>query len=64
MGAPLLKEIILLTVKVEAGQVIQDITSGAGVKNALKHGAKIDSHEIKAVTSCSTHKTDQQETDG
>ena len=40
MGTPLLKEIILPTVKVEAGQVIKDITSGVGVKNALKSGAK------------------------
>ena len=40
MGAPLLKEIILLTVKAQAGQVIKDITSGVGVKNALKSGAK------------------------
>ena len=40
VGAPLLKEIILPTVKAEAGQVIQDITSGVGVKNALKRGAK------------------------
>ena len=40
MGAPLLKGIILPTVKAEAGQVIQDITSGVGVKNALKPGAK------------------------
>ena len=40
VGAPLLKETILPTVKVEAGQVIQDITSGVGVKNALKRGAK------------------------
>ena len=39
-GAPLLKEIILQTVKAEAGQVIQDITSRVGVKNTLKHGAK------------------------
>ena len=30
--APLLKEIISLTVKVEAGQVIKDISSGVGVK--------------------------------
>ena len=35
VDAPLLKEIILLTVKAEAGQVIKDITSGVGVKNAL-----------------------------
>ena len=40
VGAPLLKEIILPTVKAEAGQVIKDITSEVGVKNALKHGAK------------------------
>ena len=40
MGAPSLKEIILPTVKAEAGQVIKDITSGVGVKNALKRSAK------------------------
>ena len=40
MGTPLLKEIILLTVKAEAGQVIQDITSRVGVKSALKCSAK------------------------
>ena len=40
VGAPLLKEIILPTVKVEAEQVIQDITSRVGVKHALKRGAK------------------------
>ena len=40
VGAPLLKEIILPTVKAEAGQVIQDITSRVGVKNALKRGTK------------------------
>ena len=40
VGAPLLNEIILPTVKAEAGQVIKDITSGVGVKNALKRGAK------------------------
>ena len=40
VGAPLLKEIILLTVKAEAGQVMKDVTSGVGVKNALKSGAK------------------------
>ena len=40
VGAPLLKEIILLTVNAEAGQVIKDITSGVEVKNALKHDAK------------------------
>ena len=40
MDAPLLKEIILLTVKAEAGQMIKDITSGVGAKNALSSGAK------------------------
>ena len=40
VGAPLLKEIILPTVKAEAGQLIQDITSRVGVKNALTCGAK------------------------
>ena len=40
VGAPLLKEIILLTVKAEVGQVIKDITNGVRVKNALKCGAK------------------------
>ena len=40
VGAPLLKEIILPTVKAEAAQVIKDITSGVEVKNALKRGAK------------------------
>ena len=40
MAAPLLKEIILPTVKAEAGQVIKGTTSGVRVKNALKSGAK------------------------
>ena len=40
MGAPLLKDVILPTVKEEAGQVLKDITSGVGVKNARKRGAK------------------------
>ena len=40
VGAPLLKEVILPTVKEEAGQVIKDITSGVGVKKALRKGAK------------------------
>ena len=40
VGAALLKEITLSTVEAEAGQVIQDITSGVGVKNALKRGTK------------------------
>ena len=40
MGAPLLKDVILPTVEQEAGQVLKDITSGVGLKNALKRGAK------------------------
>ena len=40
MGAPLLKDVILPTVKEEAGQVLKDITSRVRVKNALKCGAK------------------------
>ena len=40
VGTALLKEIILPTVKAEAGQVIKDITSEVGVKSALKRGAK------------------------
>ena len=40
MGAPLLKDFILPTVKEEAGQVLKDIMSGVEVKNALKRGAK------------------------
>ena len=40
VGAPLLKDVILPTIKEEAGQVLKDIMSGVGVKNALKRGAK------------------------
>ena len=40
VGAPLLKDVILPTVKQEAGQVLKDITSGVGIKRALKQGAK------------------------
>ena len=40
VGAPLLKVVILPTVKQEAGQVLKDITSGVGIKKALKQGAK------------------------
>ena len=40
VGASLLKEIILPTVKAEAGQVLKDITGGVGVNNVLKRGAK------------------------
>ena len=32
VGAPLLKDVILPIVKQEAGQVLKDITSGAGIK--------------------------------
>ena len=40
MGAPLLKGVILPTVKEEAGQAFKDLTSEVGVKNALKRVAK------------------------
>ena len=40
MGAPLLKDVILPTVKQEAGQVLKDITGGVGIKRALKQGSK------------------------
>ena len=40
VGAPLLKDVILPTVKQEAGQVLKDITSSVGIKKALKQGAK------------------------
>ena len=40
VGAPILKDVILPTVEEEAGQVLKDITSGVGLKNALKRGAK------------------------
>ena len=40
VGVPLLKDVILPTVKQEAGQVLKDITSGVGIKKALKQGAK------------------------
>ena len=40
MCAPLLKDVILPTVKQEAGQVLKDTTSGVGIKKALKQGAK------------------------
>ena len=40
VGVPLLKDVILPTVKQEAGQVLKDITSGVGIKRALKQGAK------------------------
>ena len=40
MGTLLSEEITLLTVKKEAGKVIKVMTSGVGVKNALKSCAK------------------------
>ena len=40
VGASILKDVILPTVKQEAGQVLKEITSGVGVKKALKQGAK------------------------
>ena len=40
IGTPLLKDIFIPTVKREAGQVLQDIASGVGVKSALKRGTK------------------------
>ena len=40
VGTPLLKDVILPAVKQEAGQVSKDITSGVGIKRALKQGAK------------------------
>ena len=40
VGTPLLEEITLPTVKKEAGKVIKVMTSGVGVKNAFKNGAK------------------------
>ena len=40
MGAHLLKDVILPTVKQKARQVLKDITSGVGIKKALKQGGK------------------------
>ena len=40
VGAPILKDVILPTVKQEAGPVLKGITSGVGVLKALKQGAK------------------------
>ena len=36
VGAPLLRDVILPTVKQEAGQVLKDIMSSVGIKRALK----------------------------
>ena len=40
VGAPILKDVILPTVKQEAGQGLKDTTSGVGTEKALKQGAK------------------------
>ena len=40
VDAPLLKDVILPTVKHEVGKILKDITSGVGIKKALKQGAK------------------------
>ena len=53
VGAPLLKDIILPTVKQEAGQVLKDITSSVGIKKALKQGAK---RAGKSVVICGTQR--------
>ena len=51
VGAPLLKDVILPAVKQEAGQVLKDITSGVGIKRALKQGAK---RAGKSILKCGT----------
>ena len=53
VGAPLLKDVNLPTVKQEAGQVLKDITSRVELKNALKHGAK---HAGKTILKCGTQR--------
>ena len=40
IGTPLIKYIVIPTVKQEAVQVLQDIASGVSVKSASKHGMK------------------------
>ena len=40
VGAPILKDVILPNVRQEAVQVLKDITSSGGIKNALKQGCK------------------------
>ena len=53
VGAPLLKDVILPTIKQESGQVIKDITSGVGIKKALKQGAKgVGKSILKRGTQC------------
>ena len=51
--APLLKDVILPTVKEELGQVLKDITNGVLVKNALKRGAK---RAGKTILKCGTQR--------
>ena len=51
VGAFLLKDVILPTVKQEAEQVLKDITSGVGIKKALKQGAK---RAGKSILKCGT----------
>ena len=57
VGAPLLKDVILPTVKQEAGQVLKDITSSVGIKKALKQGAK---RAGKSILKCGTHHARQR----
>ena len=53
VGPPSLKDVVLPTVKEEAGLVLKDITSGVGLKNALKRGAKHAGETIlKRETQC------------
>ena len=40
VGAPISKDVILPTGEQEAGQVLKDITSGVGIKKALKQTDK------------------------
>ena len=51
VGAPLSKDVILPTVKQEAGQVLNDITSSVGIKRALKQSAK---RAGKSILKCGT----------
>ena len=53
VGAPIFKDVILPTVKQEAGQVLKDITSGVGVEKALKQGAK---RAGKTILKCGTQR--------
>ena len=53
VGAPLLKYVILPAVKQEAWQVLKDITSGVGIKRALKQGAK---RAGKSILTCGTQR--------